>query len=43
MTFAEKAMDSVMESIPISAEDGRNGVFVLVSAVSVLSGVVPTV
>lgn len=29
------------EFFPISAEDGRNGAFVLVSAISVLSGVAP--
>jgi len=28
---------------PISAEDGRNGALVLVSAISVLSGVAPTI
>jgi len=32
---------NLADKIPISAEDGRNGVFVLVSAVSVLSGVAP--
>jgi len=33
--------DSVLDSIPISAEDGKNGALVFISAVSVLSGVAP--
>jgi hypothetical protein len=31
----------VAGSIPISAEDGRNGAIVLVSALSLLTGVAP--
>ena len=33
--------DSLVEQIPISAEDGRNGALVFVSAISMLSGVAP--
>ena len=41
MTSASTPGLNLADKIPISAEDGRNGVFVLVSAVSVLSGVAP--
>jgi len=39
MTAAETSLFT--EHIPISAEDGRNGALVFVSAISVLSGVAP--
>jgi len=34
-------MSDLTDHIPISAEDGKNGALVFVSAVSVLSGVAP--
>jgi len=39
MTTAETNLFT--EQIPISAEDGRNGALVFVSAISVLSGFAP--
>jgi len=41
MTSAVNSGLDLADKIPISAEDGRNGAIVLVSVVSVLSGVAP--
>jgi len=41
MTSASTPGLNLADKIPISAEDGRNGILVLVSAISVLSGVAP--
>jgi len=35
------SLTDLTDQIPISAEDGKNGALVFVSAVSVLSGVAP--